>query len=617
MYLKTINKIEQLYNRISGFTEQLLFPVILLLWPLIKVNQGIDISDSTYSLSNYMFAQKLDGVWIWSTYLSNALGSLFVRLPGGDTLLGMNIYTGLIISATALMCYYALKNEITAPVAFVGEFISISLCWIPSGILYNYLTYFFFNLAALLIYFAVKKRDNKLFYAAGAALGLNVFVRIPNLAQIALILAVWAGTAINGIADRRKREGTGGQVFKATCACVVGYLIGIAIPAVILDVTKGQYVFNTMISGLADMSGSNEEYTLISMIIRTAKAYAYSAKWLFVIFAVIFAGTLMIAMVKSNAALKWTARMIYVGVVTIMIRFFWGRGMFSFRYYEDYTSVYEWAMSILFLAWICVIVVLAKSGYNVLLKTYATIVLVILFVTPLGSNNFTMQNINNMFLVMPFVIYITGGWINKGTHRMRLENVLYGCNFPWMSMLIVIFGVFVIQATCFHFGFVFRDGMDGTPRDVCVEENETFPALAGMYTGADNARTLVELSEYLKSVRDGAEGADGTNDISDISDIGVTSAIYWGDCPGLAYLLRLKPAISTTWPDLESYSLSRFKEDLNDVEKGEDHPAVIVCKESVNEGKSHGDKLTELDLFLADNDYDLTFENEKYAVYRR
>ena len=186
-----------------------------------------------------------------------------------------------------------------------------------------------------------------------------------------------------------------------------------------------------------------------------------------------------------------------------------------------------------------------------------------------------------------------------------------------MSMLIVIFGVFVIQATCFHFGFVFRDGMDGTPRDVCVEKNETFPALAGMYTGADNARTLVELSEYLKSVRDGAEGADGTNDISDISDKGVTSAIYWGDCPGLAYLLRLKPALSTTWPDLESYSLSRFKEDLNDVEKGEDHPAVIVCKESVNEGKSHGDKLTELDLFLADNDYDLAFENEKYVVYRR
>ncbi len=47
-----MKKMEQLYKHISTPVEQLLFPLILLIWPLIKVNQGIDVTDSTYSLGN-------------------------------------------------------------------------------------------------------------------------------------------------------------------------------------------------------------------------------------------------------------------------------------------------------------------------------------------------------------------------------------------------------------------------------------------------------------------------------------------------------------------------------------------------------------------------------------
>ena len=34
---------------------ELLFPVILLLFPLLKINQGVDLTDTPYSLGNYRF----------------------------------------------------------------------------------------------------------------------------------------------------------------------------------------------------------------------------------------------------------------------------------------------------------------------------------------------------------------------------------------------------------------------------------------------------------------------------------------------------------------------------------------------------------------------------------
>ncbi len=602
MNIATMKRLEQLYKRISTPIEQVIFPVILLLWPLLKVNQGVDVTDSTYSLGNYLFADRLDGVWIWSTYVSNGLGSILVRLPGGDTLLGMNIYTGLLISATALMCYYALRREFTAPVMFVGEFLSIGLCWIPSTILYNYLTYFLFNLAAVLIYHAVKKGKSSLFCAAGVALGLNVFVRIPNLAEMGLIIAVWTGVGIS-LKTKTVQKSENVTVVKATLMCIGGYIVGILIPVIALNISRGQDVFARLTFGLGEMSSSNDEYTVLSMIGRTAGAYAHSAKWFGIILAVIFAGTLMIAAVKSRFVLKWIGRTVYTVVLIVMFRFFWGRGMFSFRYYEDYTSVYEWAMIILFVAWICMAFVFLRPGYNVLVRTMAAIVFAILVITPLGSNNYTMQNINNMFLVLPFVLYITGGWLYKGMHRIRLQNLLEGCNYPWMSMLIAVFSFFAIQTSGFHMGFVFCDGMDGSPRDHVIERSEATESISGMRTTEENGRPLTDICEYIHN------------------DTNVSSIIYWGDCPGMSYILRIPPAISTIWPDLDSYPTERFKSDLNavqvDNEKvNKDNTVILWRKYTDYSAVNVVNKEAVLKNYIKDNGMSSIYENEEYVIYR-
>ena len=137
-----MKQLQKIYQKYKNCITNLIFPMILLFYPLIKINQGIDVSDSTYSLGNYLFFNRLEGTWVISTYLSNVIGWILTKLPFGTTLPGMNLYTGLIVSVLVIILYYLLRKWMPDWIVFAGEFIAIGFLWIPTGILYNYLTYF-------------------------------------------------------------------------------------------------------------------------------------------------------------------------------------------------------------------------------------------------------------------------------------------------------------------------------------------------------------------------------------------------------------------------------------------------------------------------------------------
>lgn len=611
--------VQKIYNQNSKLFENILLPVVLILWCLIKVNQGVDVSDSTYSLGNYLFADRLSGVWVTSTYMSNLAGSLLVSLPFGNTLIGMNIYTGLVLAVIALICYFSLKKDFTAPVLFVGEFIAIAFCWIPTGILYNYLTYLLFTIGGLLIYKAVRTEQDYLYCIAGIALGLNVFVRIPNLAEAALILAVWWLAVIASKNKKNDRKAILDKIRKETLLCMAGYIVGAGIPILLILANFGTGGITDMVTGLFAMSAGDDTYTVGAMLLSIISAYMRSLKWIGIIAAVIFTGTILIGALKKNKALKMLGRILYLGVVALMLRLFWGIGMFTLKYYEDYTSMYEWGMIMLFLSWIAILVVLIKRDYNIITKAYAAICLIVVVITPLGSNNYTYQSLNNMFLIMPFTIFVIGGWLYRGTHRIRLEGIFYGCNFSWMSMVIVLFAVTFIQVSLFHINFVFRDGMDGTPRDTKLEKIDT---LNGIYTNEKNAEALIDLYEYIieskpESPEKNSQGIGKNNGNKELCQP-LTSAIFWGDCPGLSYIFKIPPAISTTWPDLDTYPVDNFDKELIAVSTSDYAENVaIIWKKS--DAASENNVLAKQELlqdYIVSRHLEVTFENSEYLVYR-
>ena len=92
----------------------------------------------------------------------------------------------------------------------------------------------------------------------------------------------------------------------------------------------------------------------------------------------------------------------------------------------------------------------------------------------------------------------------------------------------------------------------------------------------------------------------------------VKSAIFWGDCPGLSYILRIPSAISTTWPDLDSYTLKRLETDISQLTNP---PSVIIGKNASTDGIHKSAKWDILEKLIEDNDMTVSYENEEYLVY--
>ena len=55
----------------SKVLQNMIFPLLLLLFPLIKANQGVDLADTGYSLGNYRFLSSEGGIWTLLTFVSN------------------------------------------------------------------------------------------------------------------------------------------------------------------------------------------------------------------------------------------------------------------------------------------------------------------------------------------------------------------------------------------------------------------------------------------------------------------------------------------------------------------------------------------------------------------
>ena len=570
-----MKQLQRLYRKYNNCITNWIFPILLFLYPLTKVNQGIDVSDTTYSLGNYMFFNRLEGMWVISTYLSNVVGYVLTKLPFGDTLLGMNIYTGLIVSALVFSIYQILRKWMPEWIVFLAEIIAIGFMWIPTTILYNYLTYVLFSIGALLLYKGLAEGKTKYLVIAGICLGCNALVRVANLAQMALIVTVWYYSYL--------QKETVQESVRKTGYCIVGYLIGIIPPFIGI---LGQFGFDGLLGMIQDLSAvqnADEGYSIGMMILMTIKAYISTLKWVAFVVIGIFLGMVMFYCKKGYLVLA--KKIAYMGGIVVLLRFFWGRGMFSFRYYEDYSAMYEWGMMGLYLALFACAYLLVGKGVSVQERLFGMVSLVIILITPLGSNNYTYQNINNLFVVAPITLY---AFVKLFRRRYAAEKRVL--HFPWKAMVAALGGMILLQSAGFHSQFIFRDGMDGTPRDTVLRAPQV---VANMWTTQKTAEDIGGLLVFMENV---------TN----------KEAVYFGDCSGLPFLTRIPAAIDNSWPDLESYAVSQFEAELGELET---EPLVIV-RNVEKESSAYVEKKEILHDYMSAKHYESVYENNGYTVYK-
>ncbi len=302
-------------KKFQPFLEKILFPFLLLVFPFVSIEQGLDISDTLYSLGNYSYFDLMDTNWKLSIFIPSVLGHLLTFLPGAGTVLGMKIYTTLVISIMALVVYYSLKSIIPGWMLFIGEWIAESVCWCPSIILYNYLTYLFMVVGILVLLSAIMTvegpRQKRKLFCAGIILGLNVAVRLPNVLEAGFILVLWFADYL----EKNKLK----IVVNKTLTCIGGYIIGIGAGILSIVLIYGLSSYVSMLKWLFNVAGDSEStHGASSTLAVTLEAYGHTLAVMAIIVPCIVAGIILFKLKYEKVWMIRIAKVVYlIGVLII------------------------------------------------------------------------------------------------------------------------------------------------------------------------------------------------------------------------------------------------------------------------------------------------------------
>lgn len=573
--------------------------IVLLLYPLREVTIGLDLMDAGYALGNYLFFDTMNETWKLATYLSNVLGVLFMKLPFGDTWVGMNVYTSLLVGMTASASYgFLLKQKIGKPwILFLGELVALSLCWSPSVILYQYLGYIFMTIASMLLYVALVREKRAYFVIAGMILGAAVAVRMPNITYMALILPVWFFAWLNR-KDKKEKNKWFSKLLGQTGYCVLGYAIGLLLPIGYICIRYGIGAYPAMISAYFGMTDTATDYKPTSMVTAMFEDYIVYGVWLLLFILYLVAGLVLVYVAKDR--FQKTKKVLFVAGMAVLLRLCYGRGMFDFDY-TTYFSMYKWLTVFLLVSILSSIWLLWSKRVEKEHKLWAVFMLVIIFVTPLGGNNGLYYIINNLFLVAPITLAILWYYLSDKKLFSTKENGTM-IQFVCKSMMLFLCICVTIQSILFGADFVFHDAPQKGESYTQVQIQGS-QSTKGLYTTVDKAEELNKLGGYLTE-----------------NDLLKKEVILYGDIPAISYIYDLESAIYSTWVDLASNSLETLENELVSTRLKESKPLVIMSSQAAlrmtQETERQADKkLDAIYQFITDMKYDNTYSSEQFYVY--
>ncbi len=579
----------------TSFLIELIFLGLLVIYPLRHVNMGVDLMDAGYNYANFTFCgqEYMDSMWFFATWSASIFGSFLMKLPGGSTMLGMNVYTTLLVSAMAVGTYLFCTRKIglSKGLTFVGELVTLSLCWLPSAVLYTYLTYVFLLLGALFLYEGLNKDKSICLIIAGICLGINVSVRFSNLTQVALILVVWYHAFIY-----KKKVS---KVVQQTCFCILGYVAAVGVFMLIIALRYGVESYVEGVGRLFAMTEYATDYAADSMLWGMIGGYFKIGYWLKR--CVLAGGCAIIVCLILPGKWRKVKQIITIGCMLVLLWWFKKSGFFTLDY-KSYYSVY----------YPCVLVLLMSMGLAIFRmldptvekkdKLQAVLVLLLILISSLGSNNAIFSTMNNMFLIMPCFLNMLYQFVNEKKH------ILY---WPFQMLMIICMMLLFLQAIRFGWHYVYEEA-DGA-RDLSVEITG-IPRLYGIRTGVQKAERLEGLYTYLQE-----------------NSLENKECILFGDIPGISYYMDLAPAINI-WSDLRSYSTQTM---LGDMERMEqqckeqgDFPLIILHNkylsyyetdetDNLPQDPAVREKLDCIRTFAEKYEYSLWYNNESFVVFGR
>ena len=567
--------------------ENAVFIGVLLLFPLLLIRYGIDYTDTGYSICNFQSFGKTEGTIQMATFLANALGALFMQLPYGDTYLGIVAYTSIFVGALAVVSYLLLRKFLSQKLVFLGVFVALCVRWCPSVVLYNYISYFLYTLAIVFSLQGLKKNRTFCLFLAGVLLGANVFVRFPNVTHCLLILTVIFYCVI----EKKRTD----EIMKKIMVCIGGWISSVLLIWCLISLFYGVNAYTDMISKLFSGTEGDSSYDLLSMLTGNFVEFWAYRKWILLLTGLILAGVIVYKFCKY----KWMKILFVCGYTAgfaFMMKYFHYWAVFTIKDYGSYSAISFWLVLFIITAWILGFKGCLTKRYSSELRFMSAVCICTVFLAPIGSNTGILASFNNMYLVLPFVFGILKEELCANDTELKIKKLSISKK-PIALISLFAVAIMVIQGLMFSVFYIYGDYKLNADMVTKIENNEV---MRGACVSAGNAYLIEDVSRYV--AENGLAGK---------------QCIAYGNIPIMSFALDMPQALSTSWPDLETYTYEDMAYDLQGIER----PIIILNKYyafSIFDENVQKDipKTKLLADYINDNGYVVSYENEKFAIYK-
>ncbi len=628
---------------------------LIFLYPLQFLNQGLNFTDMGFALTNYklIFSNPVSIQYSFGYWLTNIIGGTWLNLFESWGVVGIKLANVLITYLTIFFIIRLLEKRVPINILLLSILISqmfIQNFHVETWLSYNTITTVMYVAALYFIHLGFRK-SYKYLIVAGLFIGLNVFVRFPNLVGLLLILALFSD-----FEDQHKK---GWEFIKRSSFLIAGFTLAVflALSAMkILDhlelyINTVSQIFSVLDRDASLYSSSN----LIDLYVITNIKYllkgialltglyvllksisGFQTEQTFIsrigkLFAASMIGSLLVAhflfdnFIFAKIFLFRFAGLFALNTVTIIVitqtgekafkklAFFAGfTGAVAFGLLVDHMHLGRMILSALYagLSIVCIISILNKWRSFYLFAG----ALLILVCTPIGSNLGYIVSIHGM--VTAFTLMLLFLFLSRNDQPFRFL-VLFSIQIPGLTINnqnIMTLGSDIKRVVRkYHFitilqivvaGGILVSSVKHDSTHLFREKNRTLlvhtvnhPKLCGVLTSEFRAKQLEEL----------------LNELNQITIKGEIVLGYKG-IPIIHYLTDTVPYLNNSWPQL--YSPSGVEEALANARRSNDNLPLII--------RSKGNELPRwalenktfpvLDKFTSSEGYTVQWSNDYFEI---
>jgi hypothetical protein len=578
------------------------FFFILFLYQLLFIFQGVDFTDEGFYATFYqqIFHSPQSVQYNFMYWLSGIIGGAYIYLFPSFGLLGLRLGGVLATTLTIILSFNLLKKHLNNGHLKLGLLLAtVLISNDPKALFYDNLSALFF--VAIVVFLFNGLSENKLskLFLCGIFLALNLFIKLTNLADIALG-AVILYHAILSKANLK-------YVLKQV-ACFVGGIVITTIAILLIMKWIGHLsIFMSCISLVKQMGASGENTHGVVKLIKWFK-YEYTHAIINAIYTllIVIVGAAIINKIKN----KYVKQIILYSFSLITLSVF-----IVLAFIKDSFAIPYLLLGIITgLSLIAAILIVISNNKNINIKTLAFSGAIMVLILPLGSD-FGMYAAGRyaLWLALPIAI---GYYLNLSSYPLNMPFLKQTSIAKIISFFRVaekqlpaickwVVASFIIVFLFIAFTNTWNDTKDRTK--MIYKVNSIF--LQGVFTTQQKALLINELlfesAKYIKK-----------------DDY----VLAYDEIPLFYAMTETKPFIYNSWPKL--YDRAVFKQELEkDLKEKNILPVVIYQKIMTlsNKWPDFTDDNKKWDInqprnlyirnFLDSNHYKMVWENLAFRIY--